>query len=195
MKESFYEAFTAQTPTSKSWILPESECQKYILEIALIGLHNKLVIFLTMWNIPKSITFSLKFLCGDVKQGNNLFLRYFLEIIILKPSWICGSCCTTVGKKNKKKTLKKSFQGYSSTDHYNCAGCEIWVKSQILLIIGPSFLSPLQILANVIIFLCGNMAGAYHKHLMELALKQTYQDTCNCIKSPIKLEFEKRQQV
>uniref|UniRef100_A0A8C5G768 adenylate cyclase n=2 Tax=Gouania willdenowi TaxID=441366 RepID=A0A8C5G768_GOUWI len=51
-----------------------------------------------------------------------------------------------------------------------------------------------QILANVIIFLCGNMAGAYHKHLMELALKQTYEDTCNCIKSPIKLEFEKRQQ-
>uniref|UniRef100_A0A669AZH9 Adenylate cyclase type 2 n=1 Tax=Oreochromis niloticus TaxID=8128 RepID=A0A669AZH9_ORENI len=50
------------------------------------------------------------------------------------------------------------------------------------------------ILANVIIFMCGNMAGAYHKHLMELALKQTYQDTCNCIKSPIKLEFEKRQQ-
>eukprot|EP00064_Thunnus_orientalis_P013019 superscaffoldBa00002065_g13056 len=52
-----------------------------------------------------------------------------------------------------------------------------------------------QILANIIIFMCGNMAGAYHKHLMELALKQTYQDTCNCIKSPIKLEFEKRQQV
>uniref|UniRef100_A0AAX7SJS6 Adenylate cyclase type 2 n=1 Tax=Astatotilapia calliptera TaxID=8154 RepID=A0AAX7SJS6_ASTCA len=54
--------------------------------------------------------------------------------------------------------------------------------------------STLCILANVIIFMCGNMAGAYHKHLMELALKQTYQDTCNCIKSPIKLEFEKRQQ-
>uniref|UniRef100_A0A4W4FKK7 Adenylate cyclase type 2 n=1 Tax=Electrophorus electricus TaxID=8005 RepID=A0A4W4FKK7_ELEEL len=51
-----------------------------------------------------------------------------------------------------------------------------------------------QILANIIIFICGNMAGAYHKHLMEVALKQTYQDTCNCIKSPIKLEFEKRQQ-
>ncbi|KAG7261326.1 hypothetical protein CRUP_035725 [Coryphaenoides rupestris] len=51
-----------------------------------------------------------------------------------------------------------------------------------------------QILANVIIFICGNMAGAYHKHLMDLALKQTYHDTCNCIKSPIKLEFEKRQQ-
>ncbi|XP_039550315.1 adenylate cyclase type 2 isoform X2 [Pimephales promelas] len=50
------------------------------------------------------------------------------------------------------------------------------------------------ILANIIIFICGNLAGAYHKHLMELALKQTYQDTCNCIKSPIKLEFEKRQQ-
>ncbi|XP_066530225.1 adenylate cyclase type 2b isoform X2 [Hoplias malabaricus] len=51
-----------------------------------------------------------------------------------------------------------------------------------------------QILANIIIFICGNMAGAYHKHLMELALRQTYHDTCNCIKSPIKLEFEKRQQ-
>lgn len=52
-----------------------------------------------------------------------------------------------------------------------------------------------QILANVIIFTCGNLAGAYHKHLMDLALRQTYQDTCNCIKSPIKLEFEKYQQV
>nr|XP_046273810.1 adenylate cyclase type 2b isoform X3 [Scatophagus argus] len=51
-----------------------------------------------------------------------------------------------------------------------------------------------QILANVIIFTCGNLVGAYHKHLMDLALKQTYQDTCNCIKSPIKLEFEKHQQ-
>uniref|UniRef100_A0A8C6S8B8 Adenylate cyclase type 2 n=1 Tax=Neogobius melanostomus TaxID=47308 RepID=A0A8C6S8B8_9GOBI len=51
-----------------------------------------------------------------------------------------------------------------------------------------------QILANVIIFTCGNLAGAYHKQLMDLALKQTYQDTCNCIKSPIKLEFEKHQQ-
>lgn len=55
--------------------------------------------------------------------------------------------------------------------------------------------SPPQILANVIIFTCGNLAGAYHKHLMDLALRQTYQDTCNCIKSPIKLEFEKYQQV
>uniref|UniRef100_G1RL77 Adenylate cyclase type 2 n=1 Tax=Nomascus leucogenys TaxID=61853 RepID=G1RL77_NOMLE len=52
----------------------------------------------------------------------------------------------------------------------------------------------ITILANVIIFICGNLAGAYHKHLMELALQQTYQDTCNCIKSRIKLEFEKRQQ-
>ncbi|CAL1584424.1 unnamed protein product [Knipowitschia caucasica] len=51
-----------------------------------------------------------------------------------------------------------------------------------------------QILANIIIFTCGNLAGAYHKHLMDLALKQTYHDTCNCIKSPIKLEFEKHQQ-
>ncbi|XP_066479800.1 adenylate cyclase type 2 [Tiliqua scincoides] len=51
-----------------------------------------------------------------------------------------------------------------------------------------------QILANVIIFICGNLAGAYHKQLMALALQQTYQDTCNCIKSRIKLEFEKRQQ-
>ncbi|TSK28256.1 Adenylate cyclase type 2 [Bagarius yarrelli] len=51
-----------------------------------------------------------------------------------------------------------------------------------------------QMLANIIIFICGNMAGTYHKHLMDLALKQTYQDMCNCIKSPIKLEFEKHQQ-
>ncbi|KAF6737133.1 Adenylate cyclase type 2 [Oryzias melastigma] len=47
-----------------------------------------------------------------------------------------------------------------------------------------------QILANVIIFTCGNLAGAYHKRLMDLALKQTYQDTCNCIKFGQKLFFD-----
>ncbi|RVE66299.1 hypothetical protein OJAV_G00105930 [Oryzias javanicus] len=70
------------------------------------------------------------------------------------------------------------------------------VTLSICLASTASELEPLiwQILANVIIFTCGNLAGAYHKRLMDLALKQTYQDTCNCIKSPIKLEFEKHQQ-
>lgn len=71
-----------------------------------------------------------------------------------------------------------------------CIICLIFILHYLCLCFVPP-----QILANIIIFMCGNMAGAYHKHLMELALKQTYQDTCNCIKSPIKLEFEKRQQV
>ncbi|XP_075868177.1 adenylate cyclase type 2b isoform X4 [Nelusetta ayraudi] len=74
----------------------------------------------------------------------------------------------------------------------------IWaclVTMGYLFMFSGGILSPWdQILANVIIFTCGNLAGAYHKHLMDLALRQTYQDTCNCIKSPIKLEFEKYQQ-
>ncbi|KAJ3608923.1 hypothetical protein NHX12_023451 [Muraenolepis orangiensis] len=60
--------------------------------------------------------------------------------------------------------------------------------------LGAPRLEESTILANVVIFTCGNLAGAYHKHLMDLALKQTYLDTCNCIRSPIKLEFQKHQQ-
>uniref|UniRef100_UPI00358DDA84 adenylate cyclase type 2-like isoform X1 n=1 Tax=Myxine glutinosa TaxID=7769 RepID=UPI00358DDA84 len=52
----------------------------------------------------------------------------------------------------------------------------------------------LQIVANGVIFLCGNLVGAYHKHFIELARKQTFQDTCNCVHSRMKLESEKRQQ-
>ncbi|XP_032813401.1 adenylate cyclase type 2 isoform X1 [Petromyzon marinus] len=52
----------------------------------------------------------------------------------------------------------------------------------------------LQLLANTVIFVCGNLAGAYHKYLMDVALKQTFDDTCNCIRSRMKLESEKRQQ-
>nr|XP_033780772.1 adenylate cyclase type 4 isoform X1 [Geotrypetes seraphini]XP_033780773.1 adenylate cyclase type 4 isoform X1 [Geotrypetes seraphini]XP_033780774.1 adenylate cyclase type 4 isoform X1 [Geotrypetes seraphini] len=52
----------------------------------------------------------------------------------------------------------------------------------------------LQLLANVVIFLCGNLIGAYHKNLMECALQETYHETFNFVKSRVKLESEKRQQ-
>ncbi|XP_069094393.1 adenylate cyclase type 4 [Pleurodeles waltl] len=52
----------------------------------------------------------------------------------------------------------------------------------------------LQLFANAVIFLCGNLVGAYHKHLMECALQETYHETFNYIKSRVKLESEKRQQ-
>ncbi|XP_069489903.1 adenylate cyclase type 4 isoform X2 [Ambystoma mexicanum] len=52
----------------------------------------------------------------------------------------------------------------------------------------------LQLFANATIFFCGNLVGAYHKHLMECALQETYHETFNFIKSRVKLESEKRQQ-
>ncbi|RXM34616.1 Adenylate cyclase type 7 [Acipenser ruthenus] len=57
------------------------------------------------------------------------------------------------------------------------------------------WLSPvLQILPNVIIFLCGNVVGAFHKKMMESALEQTFLDTLSCLEIRMKLEIEKRQQ-
>ncbi|KTF84453.1 hypothetical protein cypCar_00020257 [Cyprinus carpio] len=48
---------------------------------------------------------------------------------------------------------------------------------------------------NIIIFICGNVRREpITNSLMDMALKQTYQTPRNCIKSPIKLEFEKHQQ-
>ncbi|XP_028558091.2 adenylate cyclase type 4 isoform X2 [Podarcis muralis] len=52
----------------------------------------------------------------------------------------------------------------------------------------------LQLLANLVIFVCGNLVGAYHKHLMEVALGETFHETFNLIQSRVKLESEKRHQ-
>ncbi|XP_016300627.1 adenylate cyclase type 2-like [Sinocyclocheilus anshuiensis] len=51
-----------------------------------------------------------------------------------------------------------------------------------------------QLLSNAVVFVCGNMVGAFHKVLMEKALRQTFQDTLRCLGIRMKLEIEKRQQ-
>uniref|UniRef100_A0A8C6XMA7 adenylate cyclase n=1 Tax=Naja naja TaxID=35670 RepID=A0A8C6XMA7_NAJNA len=63
----------------------------------------------------------------------------------------------------------------------------------IYLSMGNSSHSQLQ-LANLVIFVCGNLVGAYHKHLMEVALGETFHETFNLIQSRVKLESEKRHQ-
>uniref|UniRef100_A0A8C9VP50 Adenylate cyclase type 7 n=1 Tax=Scleropages formosus TaxID=113540 RepID=A0A8C9VP50_SCLFO len=52
----------------------------------------------------------------------------------------------------------------------------------------------LQLLANVVLFLCASAVGAFHKVLMERALRQTFQDMLRCLGIRVKLETEKRQQ-
>ncbi|XP_060636097.2 adenylate cyclase type 4 [Anolis sagrei] len=52
----------------------------------------------------------------------------------------------------------------------------------------------LQLLANLFIFICGNFVGAFHKHLMEVALGETFHETFNLIQSRVKLESEKQHQ-
>ncbi|XP_023646090.1 adenylate cyclase type 2-like isoform X1 [Paramormyrops kingsleyae] len=51
-----------------------------------------------------------------------------------------------------------------------------------------------QLLSNTVVFLCGSAVGAFHKVLMERALRQTFQDTLSCLSIRMKLEIEKRQQ-
>uniref|UniRef100_A0A672QSV7 Adenylate cyclase type 7 n=1 Tax=Sinocyclocheilus grahami TaxID=75366 RepID=A0A672QSV7_SINGR len=51
-----------------------------------------------------------------------------------------------------------------------------------------------QLLSNTVVFVCGNMVGAFHKVLMEKTLRQTFQDTLRCLGIRMKLEIEKRQQ-
>uniref|UniRef100_A0A8C7GI62 adenylate cyclase n=1 Tax=Oncorhynchus kisutch TaxID=8019 RepID=A0A8C7GI62_ONCKI len=54
--------------------------------------------------------------------------------------------------------------------------------------------SPFLLLSNAVVFLCGSVVGAFHKVLMERALRQTFQDTLRCLGIRMKLEIEKRQQ-
>uniref|UniRef100_A0A8C9QTW0 Adenylate cyclase type 7 n=1 Tax=Scleropages formosus TaxID=113540 RepID=A0A8C9QTW0_SCLFO len=58
----------------------------------------------------------------------------------------------------------------------------------------PSQALILQLLANVVLFLCASAVGAFHKVLMERALRQTFQDMLRCLGIRVKLETEKRQQ-
>ncbi|XP_061077474.1 adenylate cyclase type 7 isoform X2 [Conger conger] len=51
-----------------------------------------------------------------------------------------------------------------------------------------------QLLSNAVVFLCGSVVGAFHKVLMERALRQTFQDMLSCLSIRMKLEIEKRQQ-
>uniref|UniRef100_A0A2K5Q6H0 adenylate cyclase n=1 Tax=Cebus imitator TaxID=2715852 RepID=A0A2K5Q6H0_CEBIM len=58
----------------------------------------------------------------------------------------------------------------------------------------PSIRVGLQLLANVIIFLCGNLTGAFHKNQMQDASRDLFTYTVKCIQIRRKLRIEKRQQ-
>ncbi|KAG7468341.1 hypothetical protein MATL_G00141880 [Megalops atlanticus] len=51
-----------------------------------------------------------------------------------------------------------------------------------------------QLLSNAAVFLCGSVVGAFHKVLMERALRQTCQDILRFLDIRVKLESEKRRQ-
>uniref|UniRef100_A0A8D2E3S7 Adenylate cyclase type 7 n=1 Tax=Sciurus vulgaris TaxID=55149 RepID=A0A8D2E3S7_SCIVU len=58
----------------------------------------------------------------------------------------------------------------------------------------PSVWVGLQLLANAVIFLCGNFTGAFHKHQMQDASRDLFTYTVKCIQIRRKLRIEKRQQ-
>ncbi|XP_012409642.1 adenylate cyclase type 7 isoform X2 [Trichechus manatus latirostris] len=58
----------------------------------------------------------------------------------------------------------------------------------------PSDHIELKLLANAIIFLCGNLTGAFHKHQMQDASRDLFTYTVKCIQVRSKLRIEKRQQ-
>uniref|UniRef100_A0A8C5Q1K3 Adenylate cyclase type 7 n=1 Tax=Leptobrachium leishanense TaxID=445787 RepID=A0A8C5Q1K3_9ANUR len=51
-----------------------------------------------------------------------------------------------------------------------------------------------QLIANAIIFLCGNLMGAFHKYHMQDASRCLYIYTVKCIRTKMILELKKRQQ-
>uniref|UniRef100_A0A8D1LUB2 adenylate cyclase n=1 Tax=Sus scrofa TaxID=9823 RepID=A0A8D1LUB2_PIG len=58
----------------------------------------------------------------------------------------------------------------------------------------PSIRVGLQLLANAVVFLCGNLTGAFHKHQMQDASRDLFTYTVKCIQIRRKLRIEKRQQ-
>uniref|UniRef100_A0A8C8ZZF3 adenylate cyclase n=1 Tax=Prolemur simus TaxID=1328070 RepID=A0A8C8ZZF3_PROSS len=58
----------------------------------------------------------------------------------------------------------------------------------------PSVQAGLQLLANAVVLLCGNLTGAFHKHQMQDAARDLFTYTVRCIQVRRKLRIEKRQQ-
>ena len=52
-----------------------------------------------------------------------------------------------------------------------------------------------QLAANTVLFLCGNVAGVYHKALMERALRATFREALSSLHSRRRLDTEKKHQV
>uniref|UniRef100_A0A8C0HIX3 Adenylate cyclase type 7 n=1 Tax=Chelonoidis abingdonii TaxID=106734 RepID=A0A8C0HIX3_CHEAB len=70
----------------------------------------------------------------------------------------------------------------------------ISIFSAVSHIVRLSIFLLLQLLANAVIFLCGNLMGAFHKHQMQDASWDLYRYTSKCIQVRMKLKIEKRQQ-
>ncbi|XP_073924372.1 adenylate cyclase type 4 isoform X2 [Castor canadensis] len=51
-----------------------------------------------------------------------------------------------------------------------------------------------QLAANMVLFLCGNLVGAYHKALMERALRATFREALSSLHSRRRLDTEKKHQ-
>ncbi|XP_030060210.1 adenylate cyclase type 7 isoform X1 [Microcaecilia unicolor] len=58
----------------------------------------------------------------------------------------------------------------------------------------PKEIVSFQLLANAVVFLCGNLVGAFLKHQMLDASRDLFKYTLKCIRIRMKLEIEKRQQ-
>ncbi|NWT65109.1 ADCY7 cyclase, partial [Prunella himalayana] len=64
----------------------------------------------------------------------------------------------------------------------------------VLTVVSVNIFLLVQLLANAVIFLCGNFMGAFHKRQMQVASWDLYRYTLKCIQVRMKLKIEKRQQ-
>ncbi|XP_032182349.1 adenylate cyclase type 7 isoform X6 [Mustela erminea] len=78
--------------------------------------------------------------------------------------------------------------GFSSISHLLVLGVLMGAFTK------PSDWVVRQLVANAVIFLCGNLTGAFHKHQMQDASRELFTYTVKCIQIRRKLRIEKRQQ-
>uniref|UniRef100_A0A8C0LKX5 Adenylate cyclase type 4 n=1 Tax=Canis lupus dingo TaxID=286419 RepID=A0A8C0LKX5_CANLU len=75
------------------------------------------------------------------------------------------------------------------------AGLASSLSHLVVLGLASSEADPLpQLAANAVLFLCGNVAGAYHKALMERALRATFREALRSLHSRRRLDTEKKHQ-
>ncbi|XP_068097692.1 adenylate cyclase type 4 isoform X2 [Hyperolius riggenbachi] len=129
-----------------------------------------------IWGCLVAMGYVFIFTSGDVTPWDQVYWTLFVTISLYTMLPLC-----------MKGAIVAGFT--CSVSHIIVLSVYVSSSSQ-----QPAGTFALQMIADVVILLCGNVVGGYHKRVTESSLKDTYHEAINFIHSRRKLDSQERQQ-